>query len=138
MPEPVTTIEVSVVILYDGVRMLVNKRPGGSYFGGWWEWPGGKRNTGETALECAKRELEEEIGIRAEALMEYGFETVEYPGRRVDLTFFVGRKPKGAMAREDALEHRWLVPEEVLKLRFLKPNLPVLRRLIAAPPFGGD
>lgn len=131
-------IEVSVVILYDGPRMLVNRRPEGSYFGGWWEWPGGKRDGDESALECARRELSEEIGIAALALTEYAVEIVDFPGRRVRLTFFVGRKPDDALPGPDALEHRWLVPEEVLKLRFLEPNLPVLKRLIEKPPFSAD
>ena len=138
MSEPVETIEVSVVILYDGPLMLVNKRPEGTYFGGWWEWPGGKRQSGETGYECAVRELREEIGIGAEALEEYAEETVDYPGRRVRLTFFVGRKALGAKPSDNALEHRWMAPEEVKTLRFLEPNLPVLERLIASPPSMAD
>jgi 8-oxo-dGTP diphosphatase len=136
MPEP--TIDVSVVILFDGPLMLVNRRPEGSYFGGWWEWPGGKRRAGESALECARRELMEEIGFEVSELAEYAVETAEYPGRSVRLSFFVGRKPGNASAQADALEHRWLRPEEVLGMRFLEPNLPVLRRLIAKSPFGAD
>lgn len=132
------TLEVSVVILYDGPLMLVNRRPEGSYHGGWWEWPGGKRHAGESALECARRELMEEIGIDQPDLTEYCVETADYPGRRVRLTFFVGRKPKDAQPSPDALEHRWLRPEEVCELRFLEPNLPVLERLIRQPPFSAD
>jgi 8-oxo-dGTP diphosphatase len=128
-------LDVSVVILFDGPLMLVNLRPEGSYFGGWWEWPGGKRRDGESALECAERELREEIGFSKPELTEYAKESVEYPGRRVRLTFFVGRKPPGE-PHGNALEHRWLAPELVLKLRFLEPNIPVLKRLIDRPPFG--
>jgi 8-oxo-dGTP diphosphatase len=138
LPMPDSTIDVSVVILFDGPLMLVNRRPEGSYFGGWWEWPGGKRRHGESAMECARRELFEEIGFEVQQLTPYAVETAEYPGRSVRLSFFVGRKPQGARARADALEHRWLRPEEVLELRFLEPNLPVLRRLIAEQPLGPD
>jgi mutator protein MutT len=129
------TLDVSVVILYDGPCMLVNRRPEGGYFGGWWEWPGGKRLAGESAMECALRELDEEIGITAEGLEEYANEMVDYPGRQLRLTYFVGRRKEGSQARPDALEHRWLMPEAVLALQFLRPNLPVLRRLIETPPF---
>jgi 8-oxo-dGTP diphosphatase len=131
-------IDVSVVILFDGPLMLVNRRPEGSYFGGWWEWPGGKRQPDESALECARRELIEEIGFDVSDLSEYAAETAEYPGRKVRLSFFVGRKPPGATAKADAMEHRWVRPEEVLEMRFLEPNLPVLRRLIGRHPFGAD
>jgi mutator protein MutT len=131
MPDP--TIEVSVIILFDGPLMLVNRRPEGSYYAGWWEWPGGKRRPGESALECAQRELAEEIGFEPPTLREYAVESAEYPGRKLRLTFFVGRKPGGA-PHAQALEHRWVPPEEVLEMRFLEPNLPVLRRLIEHPP----
>jgi 8-oxo-dGTP diphosphatase len=134
---PDATIEVSVVILFDGPLMLVSRRPEGSFFGGWWEWPGGKRMPGESALECARRELAEEIGYEPPALREYAVETTEYPGRKVRLTFFVGRKPAGA-PHDSALQHLWLPPEKVLEMRFLEPNLPVLRRLIAKPPEFAD
>jgi hypothetical protein len=50
------------------------------------------------------------------------------------MTFFVGARPPGQEARATALEHRWLLPEEVKALRFLEPNLPVLQRLLEQPP----
>lgn len=130
-------INVSVVILYDGPLMLVNLRPEGTYFSGWWEWPGGKQQEGETSLDCAVRELQEEIGLYQPDLSEYAIECVEYPGRKIRLRFFVGRRPPGDAAA-DALEHRWVDPGEVLSMRFLEPNLPVLQRLIADPPFRDD
>lgn len=131
------TLRVSVVILYDGPLMLVNRRPEGSYFGGWWEWPGGKQEAGESAYDCAVRELREEIGLEAADLTEFACETVQYPERCIRLTFFTGKRLPGTAA-SDALEHRWLKPAEVQELRFLEPNLPVLQRLIAAPPFASD
>ncbi|MBX3475197.1 MAG: NUDIX domain-containing protein [Planctomycetes bacterium] len=127
-------IFVSVVILMDGPRMLVNLRPEGSYFGGWWEWPGGKQNPGEDAEQCARRELREEIGLQAGPLRLYHTATVEYPGRAVHLNFFVGRPLAGSTPRPDALEHRWLTAAQVRELRFLEPNLPVLQRLTEDPP----
>ncbi|MCB9895534.1 MAG: NUDIX domain-containing protein [Planctomycetes bacterium] len=129
------TIDVSVVILFDGPLMLVNRRPEGSYFGGWWEWPGGKRTGGESAVDCARRELKEEIGYDVADLAEYATAAADYPGRHVRLTFFVGRKPAEAQPAPDALEHRWLPPHEVRNLKFLEPNLRVLEQIIIQPPF---
>jgi 8-oxo-dGTP diphosphatase len=126
-------IEVAVVILYDGPRMLVCRRPPGSYFEDWWEWPGGKRQPGESLEQCARRELREETGMRAGPLLELQRTAAEYPGRRVQLTFFAGLAAGGA-AESPALECRWLLPGEVLELRFLEANLPLLRRLCAGPP----
>lgn len=126
------TVDVAVVILLDGPRMLVNRRPEGSYYGGWWEWPGGKAEPGESLEDCARRELDEEIGLEAGPLIEFMRTTAEYPGRTVRLTFFTGRVAPGSTPRRDALEHNWLTAAEVRKLRFLEPNLPVLDALETA------
>jgi 8-oxo-dGTP diphosphatase len=123
------SIDVAVVILLDGPRMLVNRRPEGGYFGGWWEWPGGKRHEGESFEQCARRELLEEIGLQALALHEYDRRVVNYPGRVVNLVFFTGNPVPGMQASPDALEHAWLTPAEVRKLKFLEPNLPVLEKV---------
>jgi 8-oxo-dGTP diphosphatase len=131
---PQQDMDVAVIVVYDGPRMLVNKRPEGSYFGGWWEWPGGKLNQGEDMRACALRELEEEIGIRVTGLRELEQRTVEYPGRSIRLVFYVARLAPGSRPHQAALEHLWLEPSEVLKLRFLEPNLPVLRQLAKSPP----
>ncbi len=126
-------IEVAVVILYDGPRMLVNLRPEGTFFGGWWEWPGGKREPGETLEQCAHRELSEEIGLTAQSLALYDHATADYPGRRVVMSFFIGRLKPGSKPHGNALQHKWLLPAEVKSLRFLEANLPVLQRLIDHP-----
>ncbi len=123
------SIDVAVVILLDGARMLVNRRPEGGYFGGWWEWPGGKRQDGESFEQCARRELLEEIGVEAQELHEFDRRTVNYPGRVVNLVFFTGTGVPGMRPSPDALEHLWLTPAEVRKLKFLEPNLPVLDRI---------
>jgi 8-oxo-dGTP diphosphatase len=132
------TIEVSAVILFDGPLMLVSRRPEGTFFGGWWEWPGGKRELGESPEECARRELIEEIGIKAGALTVFAREVAEYPGRKVSMTFFVGNKLPGESPSAAALEHRWMRPNDVRQLKFLEPNLPVLQRLIDNPPPSPD
>lgn len=126
-------VEVAAVILFDGPRMLVNRRPEGSYFGGWWEWPGGKLEQGETPEQCARRELMEEIGLEAGPLRVFDQRTATYPDRVVHLHFLVGPVKPGSSPRPDALEHQWLTPAEVKQLRFLEPNLPVLQRLIDQP-----
>jgi 8-oxo-dGTP diphosphatase len=125
----VIQLRVSVVILIDGRRMLVNRRPEGTYFGGWWEWPGGKCLAGESFEDCARRELREEIGLEAVNLQEYDRRQVSYPGRVIELVFFTGKVKPGSKPSADALEHTWMTVEEVHNLKFLEPNQPVLERL---------
>ncbi|MBK8207428.1 MAG: NUDIX domain-containing protein [Planctomycetes bacterium] len=125
MPE-LPPIDVAVVILLDGQRTLVNLRPEGSFYGGWWEWPGGKRNEGESLEQCARRELLEEIGLEAAELAEFARTEARFHDRLVNLVFFMGSVKPGSVAGAAALEHRWLTVPEVRELRFLEPNLPVL------------
>lgn len=128
-------IDVSVVIVFDGELMLVNQRPENTYFGGWWEWPGGKLEAGESFEQAALRELDEEIGIAVGALTEYKFLTVTYPGRKVNLKFFTTAIDTAPKPHKNALLHRWMRPEDVRELKFLEPNLPILERLIVDKPW---
>ncbi|CAG0989390.1 ADP-ribose pyrophosphatase [Planctomycetaceae bacterium] len=136
------TSDVAVVILFDGDaaagyaagRMLINLRPQKAYFGGWWEWPGGKRQGDETLEQCARRELMEEIGLEAEALAEYDRRVVTHPDREVNVVFFIGRVKPGQAARQDAMMHRWVTPQEAHDYKFLESSMPVLNRLREQAP----
>lgn len=110
-------------------RVLVNKRPEGSYYGGWWEWPGGKCGMGERPRDCAARELKEEIGIVATGWRLFDRRTSVYPGRRVKLWFYRAVLDPMTRPHDKALEHQWLYPAEIEKLKFLEANLPVLEML---------
>ena len=136
------TSDVAVVILFDGDasvgyptgRMLISLRPQQAYFGGWWEWPGGKRQGEETLEQCARRELMEEIGIEALELAEYERRVVAHPDREVNVVFFVGRVKPGQAARHDAMMHRWVTPQEAHDYKFLEASMPVLKRLLEQAP----
>ena len=51
------------IAIHDG-RALICKRKSGTVLAGWWEFPGGKVKSGETAVECVEREFEEEMGVK--------------------------------------------------------------------------
>ena len=95
---------------------------------GYWEFPGGKQEAGETLEACLMREIREELGIGVHVSEHLMTEAHEYTTMRVTLHFFSCTAPEDAEPRSvEGQEIRWAAPEELLTLRFPPPD----RRLIA-------
>ena len=96
MSEPTverTPVDVAVGVLVErdehGVegRFLLTSRPEGKVYAGYWEFPGGKLEAGETVEQALKRELHEELGITIGAAHPWKIELMDYPHARVRLHF---------------------------------------------------
>lgn len=83
--EPVD-VAVGVLIRADG-SFLLTSRPAGKVYAGWWEFPGGKLERGETVESALARELHEEIGIVVQAAARWQSQVFSYPHARVRLHF---------------------------------------------------
>ncbi len=81
-------IEVSAAIIFRDGKLLIAQRHTASHLGGLWEFPGGKREPGETSEQCLVREIREELGV--EISVGELFEEVShtYPEKSVHLKFF--------------------------------------------------
>jgi 8-oxo-dGTP diphosphatase len=91
----VPQIEVSAGILFRNGLLLLTQRRDGDHLGGLWEFPGGKREPGETFEVCLRRELREELGVEVEVGELLDTVTHDYPEKRVYLRFFRGRLLEG-------------------------------------------
>ena len=60
-------IEVSAAIVFRGGKLLVTQRHADAHLGGLWEFPGGKREAGESFEQCLVREIREELGVEISA-----------------------------------------------------------------------
>jgi 8-oxo-dGTP diphosphatase len=81
-------VEVAVgVLLRAGGEFLLTSRPPGKVYEGYWEFPGGKLEEGESVEQALRRELEEEIGITIGAVHAWRTELVDYPHALVRLNF---------------------------------------------------
>jgi 8-oxo-dGTP diphosphatase len=81
-------VDVAVGVLVDPHgRFLLTSRPEGKVYAGYWEFPGGKLEAGETVEQALRRELIEEIGIEIGAVQPWRVEIVDYEHARVRLHF---------------------------------------------------
>ena len=84
-------LDVSAALLFRNGQLLIAQRPPGGHLAGLWEFPGGKREPGETWEDCLRRELVEELDAEVEVGPLYAEITHDYPTRTVRLRFFVCR-----------------------------------------------
>ena len=82
----VVDVAVGVLIRSDG-DFLLTSRPPGKVYEGYWEFPGGKLERGESVEAALRRELQEEIGVTIGAVHPWKVEMVDYPHALVRLNF---------------------------------------------------
>jgi 8-oxo-dGTP diphosphatase len=122
-------VEVAAgLICHDG-RYLIAKRRSGVHLAGLWEFPGGKREQGETLEECLQRELFEELSIHIDIPVPFRIIRHEYPEKTVELHFFRCRIGEGVATPVDCAEIRWVHPSEMGDYQFPAADRPVIEAL---------
>ncbi len=120
-------VAVGVLIRSDG-RFLLTSRPPGKAYAGYWEFPGGKLEAGESVAQALQRELHEELGIHAEAITLWKTEQVDYPHALVQLNFCKVRGWQGELQMREGQQYSWeTLPVQVSPV--LAGTLPVLEWL---------
>src|SRR5262245_7535591 len=124
-------IQVSAGIITQGTRVLVCQRRPDQPHGHKWEFPGGKREPGESMQECLRRELREELGIEAEIGAEVWQTEHTYPGRPpVVLIFFAVPSHRGMIENRAFAAVRWVEPARLAELDFLEADRELIARLV--------
>lgn len=121
-------VAAAVILKPDG-RFLLAQRPSGKPYAGYWEFPGGKVQAHETSEQALCRELQEELGIRAEQIYPWLTQIYRYPHATVRLCFHrVMRWSGEPHGRENQLLS-WQSAERVEVAPLLPANGPVVRAL---------
>ncbi len=124
-------IDVAAGVLTDARdRVLIAQRPPGAHQAGWWEFPGGKIETGESPYEGLVRELREELGIEvhaADALLTY---THEYPERIVTLHVFRVGNWSGRPSAVEGQALCWARVPALMDAGLLPADLPIVSALL--------
>jgi A/G-specific adenine glycosylase len=127
IPRTRPRVRGAVVVLRDRGRWLVQRRPPSGLLGGLWEFPGGKIEPHERAVDAALRELAEETGLRADSLRPRGVVRHQYSHFSVELHVFEGR-PRGTCTTLGRFR-RWVTPAELRRLPIPKATEKVVRLL---------
>jgi len=112
---------------------LITRRRSETVYGGWWEFPGGKVEAGETPAESVVRELYEEIGVRARPVSALPVHRHTYEHARVTLHPYVCELEAGSPEPRavEVAEVAWRTLGELDRETFLPANGPVLESLAA-------
>lgn len=122
MPDrPLTLVAVGILQRADG-QVLFAQRPAGKPYAGYWEFPGGKIESGESAHVALARELEEELGIRVGEATAWITQQHVYPHAHVELRFFRVTGWDGDIHPQEGQQVAWQVPGAYT----VSPLLPAL------------
>ncbi len=128
------TLAVVAAVLKDGQgRVLVNQRPAGKPWAGYWEFPGGKIEAGETPRAALERELREELGLTVHAAQAWLQLSHDYPERRVELEVWRVRRYSGAAQAQEGQAFAWVRPEALGGLKLLPADAPIIKALRLPP-----
>jgi 8-oxo-dGTP diphosphatase len=131
----IVEVAVGVLVQPDG-QFLVTSRPEGKVYAGYWEFPGGKLEQGESVEQALRRELQEELGITIGAAQPWKVELVDYPHALVRLHFCKVFDWSGTLEMREGQTHAWqLLPLQVTPV--LPGTVPVLGWLAQERAFQG-
>ena len=137
-----TRVSAAVILRADGKEYLLAQRPPGKAYAGYWEFPGGKVEAGETFDQALVRELQEELGITVTEMTPWITRHFVYPHARVEIRFFRVTAWTGDLHPHEHTDTAWLATrgmaggkdlEQMPVSPVLPANTPILRAL-ALPP----
>jgi 8-oxo-dGTP diphosphatase len=102
----VVDVAVGVLLQADG-QFLLTSRPEGKVYAGYWEFPGGKLEVGESVEQALRRELQEELGITIGAAQAWKTQMVDYPHALVRLHFCKVWDWQGELQMREAQSYAW-------------------------------
>jgi len=125
-------IVVAAAIIQQEEKFLLTKRKPGSDLGGLWEFPGGKKESGETLEGCLRREVKEELGVEISEPNFFHSLRHQYSDKEVELHFFTCSIIQGNPQALDCAEMAWVPKHELISYKFPPADISVLMKILEA------
>jgi len=133
-------VAVAILIKPDGEYLLAS-RPNGKGWAGWWEFPGGKIEAGETPEHALIRESQEELGITPTQIQPWIKRRYDYPAthdaeaKTVLLHFFFVHAWQGELQAREGQQFAWQHPQKLNVTPVLPANAPIMQALSLPPVY---
>lgn len=123
-------IVAAIIFNQDKSQVFITKRPDDKHKGGFWEFPGGKVEQGETIEQAMVRELEEEIGIATTEQQLFEHLEFDYPDKSLKFDFILVTQFEGQPYGKEGQQGEWVAVENLADYAFPEANVPILERVI--------
>ncbi len=122
-------IEVSAALIFRDGQLLITQRHAQAHLGGLWEFPGGKREVGETFEQCLFREIREELGVEISVGELFEEISHDYPEKSVHLKFFICKLIAGEPQPLDCAAVKWISKAQLHEFEFPAADAQLLEKL---------
>ena len=127
--KPIPHFDVTAAVIQSKKKILITQRPEKGLLGGLWEFPGGKKEPGESLEQCLKREILEELNIEIKVGERFIQVRHAYTHFKITLHCFFCRKLKGRILPIGVKDFRWVFPEELDRFPFPRADQKVIHFL---------
>lgn len=122
------TVRVAAAVIRDGDRIFAAARGCGEYKG-WWEFPGGKIEAGETPEAALVREIREELDVGITIGERIGTIEYDYPDFHLSMDCFWCEIVKGDLVLKEHEDARWLTKEQLGDVKWLPADITLIERI---------
>ncbi|MDD1821515.1 8-oxo-dGTP diphosphatase MutT [Photobacterium sp. ZSDE20] len=123
-------IVAGIIFNQDKSQVFITKRPDDKHKGGFWEFPGGKVEAGETIEQAMTRELDEEIGIKVTEQSLFEHLEFDYTDKSLKFDFILVTNFEQQPYGKEGQQGEWVSLESLNQYTFPEANVPILERVV--------
>ncbi len=123
-------INVVCAIIFFDKKILVTQRSEKMKLPLKWEFPGGKLEAGESEIECARREIKEELNIEIDVSKKLSNSIYDYGSFKINLIPFLANYISGEIILSEHKDYKLLDKSELLNLDWAEADLPIVEEFL--------